>query len=179
MPLKSFDTYLNEAVTPDEEKELLKKGQDITEIVNETVSHQNKISELYDKLKELIKDNEVLEPISKAVTAASAKSKEDAKGAEEIKSEIQKNKKEYTPRPGSASEAIINFLEKNGEATEPELLKEFGGGPFAKLPNGNRAWNFATVSTSISFLVEKGKLNKERKRNPKSNRMAYFYSLKK
>lgn len=174
--LKSFDNFLNEAVSPDEAKELLRKGQTVTNIVSEIVTHQRKIAELYDKLKELVKGDEIMAPLAKSIEVAADKAKEDTKDAEQIEDKIEKAKKDYVPREGSAASAILKYLEDNGETTLPELVRKFGGGPW-KNEDGNPAWNHATVSTSVEYMLNKGKIKKENKRNAKTNRMANFYSI--
>lgn len=175
--LKSFDSFLNEAVTPEEEKDLLKKGQEVTSIVSDIVSHQNKITELYDKLKELMKDNEVLAPLVKSVELAADRSKEDSAGAKEIEKKIEKTKKDYVPRKGSAAEHLINYLKDKGASTEhkaQEFMAHKSGGDGK---NGD-GFNRATITSTLEFLVDKGILDKVSKFNPESKRTAWFYIFK-
>lgn len=174
--LKSFDSFLTEAVEPHEEETLLSKGKEIASIVEEITSLQKKVSDLYDKLKEVVSGDNALEPV---VKAAAAKAKEETKDIIDFGDKVEKIKKDYVPRPGTAAAAILEYLGEDKEATEPQLIRMFGQGSPFRQDKDHPRWNSVTISTTISFLVEKGKLTRERKRNPESNRMAYFYSVKK
>jgi predicted nuclease with TOPRIM domain len=174
--LKDFGLFLNEAVSQEEQKDLFNKGKKISGIIEKIAEHQEKIAELYDQLKELMKGDENLEPIAKDVEVAAAKAKEEEKEARELEDKFEKVKKEYKPRPGSASEAILKYLESADEATMPELMRKFGGGPW-KRTDGQPVWNNATVVSSVEYLLDKGKIKVENKRNPATNRMANFYSI--
>lgn len=174
--LKNFDIFLNEAVSQDEQKDLFSKGKEISMIIDKIVDHQEKIAELYDQLKKLMAGDENLETIAKEVEVAAAKAKEDGKEARDIEHKLEKVKKEYKPRPGSAAEAILNYLEQVDEVTMPELIRKFGGGPWKK-EDGSPAWNNATVVSAVEYLLDKGKVSVKNKRNPRTNRMANFYSI--
>jgi ribosomal protein L17 len=106
--LKSFDSFLNEAVSPEEEKDLLQKGHQVSSIVNEIIAHQKEITDLYDKLKDLMKDNEILAPLAKSVKLAADRSKEDSIDAKEIGQKIEKTEKEYKPKENSPAPKETN-----------------------------------------------------------------------
>lgn len=192
--LKSFDSFLNEAVSPEEEKDLLQKGHQVSSIVNEIIAHQKEITDLYDKLKELMKDNEILAPLAKSVELAADRSKEDSIDAKEIGQKIEKTekeyepkedslspkdtekktKKEYLPTPYSAASYLLDYLRKTRETTEHKAQEHMR---LIRKPNGY-GFNRGTVTSTLEFLVDRGVLDKVSKLNPESKRTAWFYILK-
>ena len=92
----------------------------------------------------------------------------------------KKSSKEYTPRPGSAAEAIINFLNKGGQWSLAEIVSRIGGGRSKGLGNGKNTVGVpnANIWHAIQFLAERGVIKEDHLKNPRSGRMANMYSAK-
>lgn len=176
--LKDFASFLNEAVSPQDQETLLHKGKQVTAIVSEIVDYQKKIADLYEKLQELMKGDETFAPMAKSIEVAADRAKEETKDAKEIEAKIEKAQKDYKPRPGSAADYLVKHFEDGAEMTEHEAqifmqTKEGGDGIYG------RGFNRATITSTLEFLVKRGILETERKMNPNSKRMATFYRIKK
>lgn len=80
----------------------------------------------------------------------------------------------------SARKAIILLLKKYGPSSESEIqnrILEFERMSKDSKYSHRSYWNRATVTSTLEFLMKKGIIERTRVRNPKSNRMAYIYSL--